>query len=645
MAIDIIKLTYAIPARTRRFLAFFLSDVLVFTIALCLSFLLRFDFAMAPHFEQIMTLAIPLFLAIKLITFLMLDIYNITWRYVGIMDLFNIIKALIVAQLILILFITLPVMDFLQYVPPYMRKYLTFREQYLHGFPRSVLVIDFILSLIMISGTRLSKRLYYEVIGKRKFAAAGKRTIIVGAGNTGEMILRDILKQKNSGFIPVAFIDDDVNKVGVYIHGVKVFGPSDELQEAVATYNASTVIIAIPSLNYKDLRRLYNLAQSTQAKIIKVVPRIYDFQRPDVKLKSIEEIKIEDLIGRQVVEVDYEEIRGFLEKKIILITGSGGSIGSEITKQICSFEPERLVLFDIDETELHNLQVKLAYLFPDIMNRLSFVVGDVRDEKRLEEVFKATHPHIVFHTAAYKHVPMMESNEGEAVKVNMFGTYSLARLAVKYGVEKFVLISTDKAVRPTSVMGATKRMAEYICRAFNDSGATQFISVRFGNVLGSRGSVLPFFLEQLRHGGPLTVTHKDINRFFMTVQEAVSLVLQASVIGVGGNVLVLDMGDSVKIVDLAEELIKIHGFEPYKDIDIQIVGLRPGEKIFEEILTSKEESETSKHKRIFIAKGDDKYTLEEIEKILENFTSIVMEPYEGDTVKLLLRKYVTHHAE
>ncbi len=333
----------------------------------------------------------------------------------------------------------------------------------------------------------------------------------------------------------------------------------------------------------------------------------------------------------------------------MLVTGAGGSIGSEIVRQVCAFRPRKIILFDIDETELHNLALTLNRLFPTLQEAIHFITGDVRDALRLQEVFAELRPEIVFHAAAYKHVPMMEYNPKEAVKVNIFGTWNLVRTAVQYGVLKFVMISTDKAVRPTSVMGATKRMAEYLCRACDGlgDGPTHFVSVRFGNVLGSRGSVLPLFLDQLKHGQSLTVTHRDMKRYFMTIPEAVTLVLQASVIGRGGEVLVLDMGEPAKIMDLAERLIRIHGLEPYRDIDIKVTGLRPGEKLFEEILTAEEGTEASRHEKIFVARNEEKYSLEEIEKILGEFRDAVETPglYDDGGVRKLLRSYVKHYEE
>jgi FlaA1/EpsC-like NDP-sugar epimerase len=598
--------------------------------------------------------ALPFFIVFKLLSFAGFRVYRLTWRYVGINDLCNIVVAVVMAELCLMIFILLiPFELILSHLPPILLIHSSTHLLFYPfiGFPRSIFIIDGVITLILISGVRISKRLYLEIFSAKKQIRHGNRTIIIGAGNTGEMILRDTVKRNFSDFYPVGFLDDDPKKVGAYIHGVKVLHTTDRLKAVIRKYHVEAVIIAIPSLDYKTLRNIYNTAKESEVNTIKIVPRIYDFQKPDINLKGLEDISIEDLIGRQTVDIDYREIESLIKDKVVLITGAGGSIGSEIVMQVCAIQPEHLILFDNDETELHNMEIKLkkthSYFFSD--SKLSFIVGDVRDTEIINSVLNIYKPQIIFHAAAYKHVPMMEYNPKEAVKVNMLGTYNLAKASVDYGVKKFIMISTDKAVMPTSVMGATKRMAEYVCKALNgvNGQETEFISVRFGNVLGSRGSVLPLFMEQLKHGGPLTVTHKDMKRYFMTIPEAVSLVLQASVIGRGGDILVLDMGEPVHITKLAEELIRIHGLEPYKDIDIEFIGIRPGEKLFEEILTAEEGTVASKHERVFIAKNSDKFSAEDIERILEEFKSLLKKIQIDDDIKIkqLLKKYVRHYED
>ncbi|MEI6153251.1 MAG: nucleoside-diphosphate sugar epimerase/dehydratase [Deltaproteobacteria bacterium] len=673
---------------TKRFLFFLFADITLIAISLLLSFLFHFDFDLNVPYLSLVPGVLPYFIAVKLISFGVFRIYRMTWRYVGIFDLVNIVGALIVSGMALII-ISLPIS-----VLPF--------NMAITGFPKRIILEDSIISVFLIAGLRISKRLFLEVMRKQRPAKMSKRTIILGAGNTGEMLIRDMARKDFNEFYPVGFLDDDKTKVGTHIHGVKVFGTTDGLKDAILKHSADAVIIAIPSLNHKALKDVYDSAKKLNIGTVKIVPRIYDFDKPDINLKGLEDISIEDLIGRQSIVIDYKGIKGFINGKSVLISGAGGSIGAEIVNQVCIFQPEAIILFDIDETELHNLGLRLNRLFPHLTGQIHYITGDVRDEMRLSEVFDGYRPQIVFHAAAYKHVPMMEFNPKEAVKVNILGTYNLARTAVDFGVEKFIMISTDKAVRPTSIMGATKRMAEYVCKAMNNSverGAwsvegresefrienlelrketdtryqipdtglnrnptsniqhhsttktlnhsTRFISVRFGNVLGSRGSVLPLFLDQLKYGGPLTVTHKDMKRYFMTIPEAVSLVLQASTMGEGGEVFVLDMGEPVNITDIAEELIRLHGLEPYKDIDIEFTGLRPGEKLFEEILTAEEGTMASKHEKVFVANNSEKYSMEDIEGILKEFRELISKPSIGNDgkVKELLKKYVKHYEE
>ncbi len=627
--------TFTRPSHKKRLIFFLLVDVLLLSVSFYLSFLVRFEFNIPAEYKKFMIYTLPLFVTVKLFAFALFGVYRLTWRYVGINDLFNMLSALVLSEILLfILLIFRFPLDFYSLMGIYSYP----------GFPRSVFFIDFAISTLTVSGVRISKRVYLEILRKRGPVKKGLRTVIIGAGNTGEMILRDMIRQKFFPFYPVGFLDDNRTLLGSSIHGVKVLGTTDQIKSIVEKHNIEAAIIAIPSLNYKAIKSIYESLRESGVKTIKIVPRIYDFHKPQINVRDLEDISIEDLIGRQAVRVDHEDIGNFLRDKVVLITGGGGSIGSEIAMQVCGFYPKKLVLLDIDETALHNISLRLSKNFPDVFEKVHFVVGDIKDQKRVEDVFAFFKPQIVFHAAAYKHVPMMEYNPSEAVKVNIFGTYNVAKSAIKYGTEKFIMISTDKAIRPTSVMGATKRVAEYICRALNGTNGTQFVSVRFGNVLGSRGSVLPIFLEQIKHGGPVTVTHKDMKRYFMTIPEAVSLVLQASVIGKGGDVLVLDMGEPVRILDLAEELIRLHGMEPYKDIPIEFIGLRPGEKLFEEILSAEEGVDVTKHEKIFIARIGEKYSLEEIENILKEFQKALedLSLQEESKIKELLKKYVKH---
>jgi FlaA1/EpsC-like NDP-sugar epimerase len=652
------------PSPFNRFVFFFAADIILFVFSLFLSFLFHFELNVNIDYFDLIIEVVLFFIVVKIAALAVFRVYDMSWRYVSINDLLNIILALIFSELLLV-FLSLP------------NSFLPAMS--ITGFPKRIFFVDGIISLCLISGLRISKRIYLEVLRKRSFAKKGKRAIILGAGNTGEMIIRDMARLGYSEFYPVGTLDDDPLKFGMCIHGVKARGKIESLRKVIVEEGIEAVIIAIPTLNHKKLRDIYNVAIQEKIQTIKIVPRIYGFDTPDLRLKSLEDIRVEDLIGRQAVTIDYSVIGQFLNDRTILVTGAGGSIGSELVMQICAFRPARVVLFDIDDTDLHSMTLKVNEHYPHLMGRASFIIGDVRDEGRIREVFEEFKPQIVFHAAAYKHVPIMEHNAKEAVKVNIVGTYVLAKAALACGVERFIMISTDKAVRPTSIMGATKRIAEYVCQAFNSANresqiarmpeignrkseiaetqrpndpttqrlGTRFTSVRFGNVLGSRGSVIPLFLEQLKHGGPLTITHKDMVRYFMTIPEAVSLILQASTMGEGGEVFVLDMGDPVRIVELAEELIAIQGLRPYKDIDIEFTGIRPGEKIFEEILTAEEGTVASRHEKVFVARNGLRYSPSQIDEILKEFKALAADfSITGEkSVKDLLKKYVRHYEE
>lgn len=591
------------PTKAKRFLFFLFNDLLIFMFSFIFSFYLRFEFNIPENYKSsIIYWVIPLTLG-KVLIFYFLDIYKLNWRFVGLRELSKIFLGLL-SFFVVIFFL----------------NYLLQKNFNSLSIPQSVLVIDFFISLILIGSLRISKRIYLEIFSINK---SGKRTLIVGAGSTGERIVRGLIKDPN--YNPVGFVDDDPNKLGTTIHGVPVLNSLDNIQDVIKENRIESVILAIPSLNHREIKRLYNFIKEQGINDIKIVPSLKNLPNNiELPVKTLKDISIEDLLFREEINIDKDKVTKFLKGKKIFISGAGGSIGSEIVRQVIDFNPCMIIAFEIDETELYNLTLEVLDKCKGYGIEFIPIVGDIRNKDKLDNIFKKYAPKIVFHAAAYKHVPLMEYFPEEAVKTNVFGTYNLADVSVKYKVEKFVNISTDKAVNPTSIMGATKRLAEIICNSFNQVNITKFISVRFGNVLGSRGSVIPIFLEQIKKGGPVTVTHPEMQRYFMTIPEAVLLVLQAAAMGEGGEIFVLDMGEPIKIVKLAEELIRLQNLEPYKDIEIVFSGLRPGEKLFEELLTAEEGTDKTYHEKIYIAKNpkfmtlqDLDYYLKELEKIIE----------------------------
>ena len=427
----------------------------------------------------------------------------------------------------------------------------------------------------------------------------GKRVIIVGAGDAGRMLLREIRNSAYMDYYPVCFLDDDRNKIGLAIDGVPIYGPVGRIRAAVARYRAECVLVAMPSVPRAVLRDVLEKCRSSGLRI-QTLPGLYQLANGEVQISALRDVEIEDLLGREQICVNLNEIMGYIEGKVVLITGGGGSIGSELCRQIATHRPKRLVLLDIYENSLYDIEQELHRRHPDLM--VDALIASVRDVGKMEQVFGKYRPNIVFNAAAHKHVPLMETSPNEAVKNNVFGTLNVARMADRYDVSRFVLISTDKAVRPTNIMGATKRLCEMIIQTYARHSRTEFVAVRFGNVLGSNGSVIPLFRQQIREGGPVTVTHRDITRYFMTIPEAVSLVLQAGAYAKGGEIFVLDMGEPVRIYNLAENLIRLSGLEPGVDIEIKCTGLRPGEKLYEERLMEEEGLQTTPSGLISIAK-------------------------------------------
>ncbi|HEY8420626.1 MAG TPA: nucleoside-diphosphate sugar epimerase/dehydratase, partial [Thermoclostridium sp.] len=417
--------------------------------------------------------------------------------------------------------------------------------------------------------------------------------------DAGAMIAKEMELHTELNYRPVAFLDDSDYKKGKKVNGIPVLGGIDDVADVVERKSIDEIIIAIPSAKPAVLNRIYEQCVKTKCKV-KILPSMSQLIDESIMLKRVKDVDIEDLLGREPIVVDLEGVAGYLSGKVVLVTGGGGSIGSELCRQIASFGPKKLIMLDNYENGLYDILNELTRKYPEL--DIIPVIANIREMDRLKEIFGEYRPNIVFHAAAHKHVPLMENNPEEAIKNNVFGTWNVAHCADMYNTDRFVLISTDKAVNPTNVMGATKRIAEMIIQALDKKSKTEFVAVRFGNVLGSNGSVIPLFKKQIEQGGPVTVTHPDVTRFFMTIPEAVQLVIQAGAMAEGGEIFVLDMGEPVKILDLAKNLIRLSGFEPYEDIDIEITGLRPGEKLYEELLLNEEGLKATKHNKIFIAK-------------------------------------------
>ena len=611
------------PTKKKRLIYFLLVDSFIIFYSLYLSFFLRFEFNLPEKYYKLIILWFPIFLIVKISLFWFFRLYSISWRFISLEEFFKIGVAHVLSFLLI---------SFLNYI-----LFLFYNP---FSLPRSIPFIDFFISLFLISLIRATKRLYVEKFSKIDRNKA-KRTLIIGAGITGENICRELLRNKKQNHYPVAFLDDNPIKQNVYMHNVPVIGKLSDLEKVLKQEKIESVIIAIPDLPARKIREIFNICKENKINDIKIVPSVANLPKEIISVKDLKDINLEDLLARETIKVEEEKIKSFIENKTIFVSGAAGSIGSEIVRQLLKFTPYKIIAFEIDETELHNLTLEINNLKNKIQSETIFIpiVGDIKDSSKLENIFSKESIDIVFHAAAYKHVPLMEFFPEEAIKTNVFGTYNLAKISTKYNVKKFVNISTDKAVNPTSIMGATKRIAELICMAFNSLGKTEFVSVRFGNVLGSRGSVIPIFLEQIKNGGPVTVTHPDMERYFMTIPEAVLLVFQAAVIGKGGEVLVLDMGKPVKILRLAEELIKLQGLKPYEDIEITFTGLRPGEKLFEELLTAEEGTLKTYHEKVFVAKITKKLALDEIENLL-NELKITIEENDKERIKKVLEKYV-----
>ena len=489
--------------------------------------------------------------------------------------------------------------------------------------PLNVSVIGTMLVCIFTLGYRILYRVYRRTLlyMPYKYASDQERAMIIGAGSAGTMIINEMLSRRNLKLNPILLIDDRDFKQGKRISGVKVEGKREDIVRLAEEKEIDTIILAIPSIDNENKREILEICKKTNCKV-KIIPGIYEIISGEATVSKIKDVELEDLLGRDPVVLDNKGISSYLNNKVVLVTGAGGSIGSELCRQIIPFGPKKLVLFDIYENTVYDIQNELKANYPDI--DMEVLIGSIRDKDRLEEVFKKYNVNVVFHAAAHKHVPLMEDSPKEAIKNNVFGTLNLVKIAHEYKIDRLVLISTDKAVNPTNIMGATKRLCEMIIQSYNTISDTEFVAVRFGNVLGSNGSVIPLFKRQIQNGGPVTVTHKNITRYFMLIPEAAQLVLQAGCFAKGGEIFVLDMGKPVKIYDLAIDLIKLSGLEPNRDIKIKITGLRPGEKLYEELLMSEEGLKSTGHNKIYIGKPTFE-SIDNLNKKLEELKDLLKE--------------------
>lgn len=558
--------------------AAFVHDFLAIPTAWFGAYWLRFNLDEVPN--EILTQALhmlPWVMIFQAIGFWVFGLYRGVWRFASLPDLTRIVKAIIMGSLMTLLAI--------------------FLSTRLQNIPRSVIPLYSMLLLLILGGSRF---IYRWSKDKRHFRGPGERVLIVGAGVAGESLVRDLLRDVKRSYLPIAFVDDRDKKLGRELHGIRVVGSCEDIPEIAKRFAIDMILIAVPSANASEMRRIVSICESTQ-KPVRTLPGMNDLVSGLVSVKNLREISLEDLLGRDPVTLDWQAISNSLAGKVVLVSGGGGSIGSELCRQVVKLEPSHLIIVDNSEYNLFCVQQELLNKFEHSQTKIHFLLIDMCDMFAIGRLLREYKVQIIFHAAAYKHVPLLEPQIRAAVKNNILGTYNLAQAAALEGIEKFVLVSTDKAVNPTNVMGATKRIAELVCQYFNERFTTSFITVRFGNVLGSRGSVVETFQQQLEKGGPLTVTHPEVMRYFMTVQEASQLILQALTIGAGGELFVLDMGEPIKIRYMAEQMIRLAGKRKDEDIRIEYVGLRPGEKLFEELFHKREQLAPTSHNKILKA--------------------------------------------
>ncbi len=551
-----------------------LVDMVIVSIIPFLVLFIRFEGIVDIRYYHMVLTYLPSIIFIRLSIFYIFGLYNRLWRYASINELLTICSAVTISSLILFV-------------------YMYFTGSKL---PRSIHILSWLFNIGFIGASRMILRIMHYL--RQKHAEQCVKVLIIGAGDAGAIIAREINNRYGDTKKLIGFIDDDRYKRQQRLFGVKVLGNRQDIKRIASEHRIDEIIIAMPSTGGSVIREIIHECKQTKC-ILKILPGIYELIDGNVTVQQLRNVEVEDLLGRDPVKLDVEQIAGYLKGKRVLITGAGGSIGSELCRQIAKMAPSSLTLLGKGENSIYEINSELRGKYKNL--NMEPIIADVRDKERIHAIFAEFKPQVVFHAAAHKHVPLMESQPIEAVRNNIFGTKTVAEAADQFGAEAFVMISTDKAVNPTSVMGATKRVAELIIQSLSKKSDTKFVAVRFGNVLGSRGSVIPLFKKQIAKGGPITITHPDMERYFMTIPEASQLVLQAGAIAKGGEVFVLDMGEPVKIVDMACDLIELTGLVPHKDIKIEYSGLRPGEKLFEELLTAEEGTASTKHEKIFVA--------------------------------------------
>jgi len=559
-------------------------DVVGLSVAYWLAFLFRFEFRLPMHQVDLMLVNWPYVVLAHSLGLYALGVPRMSWRYMTMRDAIRIAVAISMSTAVLAA---------VRFTAPHLH------DSKLVFLPLGVIAMDMVLAFLGLVGARAIVRLRGETVERKqrsKESHPQANVLLIGAGEAGVVVAREIAKRPDLGLKPVGFLDDNTLKKGATIGGIAVLGTTAEVGVIAERKRVKRALITIANAPGSEIRRIYELCRDAGLDT-KIIPGIYEIVGDKANLSRIREVAIEDLLGREPVELDEGVVGSSISSRVVLVTGAGGSIGSELCRQVCRFGPQRLVLVERFENALFDIHRELAAAFPHVL--IEPRVADVCDAARMAQIFESTRPAVVFHAAAHKHVPMMEWNPGEAVKNNIGGTRCVAELSDKFGVERFVFISTDKAVNPTSVMGATKRVSEILVQALSQQSDTRFVTVRFGNVLGSAGSVIPIFKEQLAKGGPLTVTHPDMTRYFMTIPEASQLVMQAGAMGDGGELFILDMGQPVRIVDLARDLILLSGLRPFDDIAIKFSGIRPGEKLVEELATGAEHAQKTKHPKIF----------------------------------------------